>query len=251
MKTLQIFLLILIIIGIGLIATQKIWVPKLVDRIIYREFKQPEVETTVSVPISITTKKITEKNFSGTVSIISGTNPLAVKMREYVGATISSFKTQADTDVPGMKEKFGVDNSTSIYEIDINSKYLKNEKTESIVTEVYTFTGGAHGSTVYKVMTADSSSGKILSISDIIKKEKQNDFTKLVKKELNNWRPDDSEAPIVFADTVGSLSFSSFENWSIDNQYLTIYFDQYAIGPGVLGAVAFPISLDKLKEFQL
>lgn len=34
MKFIRIFLLVLIIIGIGLLATQKFWVPKLVDKII-------------------------------------------------------------------------------------------------------------------------------------------------------------------------------------------------------------------------
>ena len=37
MKTIRIFLLILIIIGVGLLITQKIWVPKLVDRILLSE----------------------------------------------------------------------------------------------------------------------------------------------------------------------------------------------------------------------
>src|SRR3989344_3538032 len=37
MRSIQIFLLILIIIGLGLIFTQKIWVPKLVDKIISYE----------------------------------------------------------------------------------------------------------------------------------------------------------------------------------------------------------------------
>ena len=39
MKTIRIILLILIIIGLALLATQKIWVPKLVDRIISSENK--------------------------------------------------------------------------------------------------------------------------------------------------------------------------------------------------------------------
>ncbi|MFA5841141.1 MAG: hypothetical protein WC847_02635 [Candidatus Paceibacterota bacterium] len=36
-KTLRIFLLVLIIIGIGLIATQKFWVPKLVEKMLSSE----------------------------------------------------------------------------------------------------------------------------------------------------------------------------------------------------------------------
>lgn len=248
MKTIRIFLLILIIIGIALLLTEKLWVPKLVDKIIAREFPQ-QVTTPSIIPISITTENLKEKNFSGTISRISGTSPLAVKMREYIDKTVSNFRTQANTDVPSIREQFGADNPTANYEIDIGSKYIKGIKTESIATEVYTFTGGAHGSTVYKVMTANISNGEILTLTKIIKQEKQKDFAELVKKDLNDWRPEGTDAPVVFADSVESLTFDSFKNWTIDDQNLTIYFDQYAIGPGALGSTPFPISLLKIKDF--
>lgn len=44
MKTIRIVLLILIIIGLALLATQKIWVPKLVDRIILSETKSNVIQ---------------------------------------------------------------------------------------------------------------------------------------------------------------------------------------------------------------
>ena len=252
MKAFRIFLLILIIIGIVLIFTQNIWVPKLVNRIISSEISQQQVlKSTIPTPgqISITTQKINEENFSGTTVVISGTSPLVVKMREYIELTFAEFKKQANIDVPSIRARFGADNPTANYEIYINSKYVESEKTESIVTDVYSYTGGAHGNTIYKVMTADFSSGKILSLSNVIKQEKQNIFTELVKKKLNNWRPEGSDTSVVFTDNVKGLTFDSFMNWSLDDQNLTIYFDQYAIGPGVIGATAFPLSLTELKDF--
>lgn len=47
-KTLRIFLLILIIIGIILLFTQKIWVPKLVDRILLSENTQQQISKTTT-----------------------------------------------------------------------------------------------------------------------------------------------------------------------------------------------------------
>jgi hypothetical protein len=243
MKTLRIFLLVLIIIGIGLFLTQKSWVPKPAKTLI------PTTTKEKSSPISITTQKITEINFTGTVAVVSGTSTLAIKMREYIDAEVSAFRKEANTEVPGMRAKFGADNPTANYEIDINSKYIKGVKTESLVTDVYTYTGGAHGSTIYKVITVDQASEKILILSKIIAKEKQNAFTEFVKKELNNWIPDGSNAPVVFADSVNGLTFDSFANWSLDDQNLTIYFDQYSIGPGVLGVTAFPLKLSKVNYF--
>ena len=260
MKTLRIFLLIVIIFGVGLLLTQKTWVPKLVDFIISHETPAKTLPTPTtkekSSSISITTQKITEANFTGTVTVISGTSALAVKMQEYIKTTVDEFRKQANMDVPSIRAKFGADSppatyeiDPAIYEIDINSKYIKSEKTESIVTDVYTFTGGAHGSTVYQVMTADRASGKILALSDIIVKEKQSAFVEFIKKELNSWIPEGSDAPVVFADNVNSLTFDSFVNWSLDSENLIIYFDQYSIGPGVLGVTAFPLPLTKISNF--
>ncbi|MBI3888701.1 DUF3298 domain-containing protein [Candidatus Nomurabacteria bacterium] len=255
MKTLRIFLLILIIIGIGLLLTQKSWVPKLVDFIISHDTPEKEVvlkptpKKEEANSITITSQKITEENFTGTAAVISGSSPLATKMQNYIDGVVSDFRKDANTEVPDIRAKFGKDNPTANYEIDINSKYIMGGKTESIVTDVYTFTGGAHGSTIYKVMTADQKSGKILALSDIVKKEKQTAFTNLVKKELNSWIPEGSTAPVVFAYDVNNLTFADFTNWSLDGQNMIIYFDQYSIGPGVLGATAFQIPLSKTSEF--
>jgi len=54
MKSIRIFLLVLIVIGLGLLFTQSMWVPKLVNRIVEREYPLKTVEATSSVhPLSI------------------------------------------------------------------------------------------------------------------------------------------------------------------------------------------------------
>lgn len=248
MKAIRIFLLILIIIGIALIFTRNIWVPKLVDKIIGNDFKQGDIVNPTLVPISITDKKITEENFNGKTSVIHGTGLLAVKMQEYINATISDFRKQSNTDVPDIRKNFGEDVPSSAYEIDVNSKYIKGPKTESIVTSVYTFTGGAHGSTIYKVITANRANGKILSLSDIVQNGKQDEFTKLLKKKLSEWIPEGSDTPVVFTDSVSGLTFDSFSNWAIDKDNLIIYFNQYELGPSALGAVEFPLQLKDIQD---
>lgn len=248
MKTLRIFLLVLIIIGIALIFTRNIWVPKLVDKIIEKELKQEQLTNSAFQPIPIVSQKINEENFNGTTSVISGSSLLAVKMREYIDTTISDFRVKSNTEVPDIRKNFGADSPSSTYEIDINSKYIKGAKTESIVTSVYSFTGGAHGETIYKVMTASLSNGKILSLSNVIKKEKQNNFTELIKRKLSKWIPEGNEASPLFADDISSLKFNSFSNWAINGGNLIIYFDQYAIGPGALGALEFPLPLQGIES---
>lgn len=212
-------------------------------------FTDEAVQTVENItPITIGSKSIQEENFTGKVATVSGESVLAQKAQAYIDESVAEFKKNADKDVPDMREQFGADSPTAQYEIDIDAKEVKGAKAQSIILLSYTYTGGAHGSSVYKVITT-SSTGTILSLSDIIRKDKQDAFTDLVKKELNKWSPEGSGPSPVFPDEVKALKFSSFTNWSLDDKNLTIYFSQYEIGPGVLGAVAFPLSRAKVKDF--
>lgn len=210
----------------------------------------PKEETPEDMPaISISSKDIKEKNFTGKVAVVSGEGVLAKTAQAYINETVADFKKQADKDVPDMREKFGADSPTADYEINIDAKDIKGGETESIAMLTYTYTGGAHGNSVYKVITV-SSGGEILSLGDVIKTDKQSAFTDFVKKELKSWRPDSSmtSSPI-FPEEVQALKFNSFANWSLDDKNLTIYFGQYDIGPGALGPVAFTLSREKVKAF--
>jgi hypothetical protein len=218
------------------------------------ENPEEQTETTVN-PVSIDTKTIKEENFSGKVAVVSGEDDIAKEAQKYIDQTVRDFKKTADTDVPAMREQFGAESNSAQYEIDIDAKHLKGGKTQSIVMMTYAYTGGAHGSSIYKVITASSPDGKILSLSDAIKGDKREAFTALVRKELLAWRPDGASSSPVFPEEVQALKFDSFTNWSIEenqnDKKLTLYFSQYEIGPGVLGPVAFPISREKIKDFLI
>lgn len=207
-------------------------------------------ETTTGGSLSISSKDIKEENFSGKVSVIKGSSELAIKSQSYINEAVAEFKKQADTDVPAMRKEFGEDSSAGQYELIIEAKHAKSEKAESVIMLYYGYTGGAHGNSLYKVITASPKDGKILSLSDVIKKDKQDAFTALIKRELLAWRPDETmDSSPVFVEDVETLKFDSFANWSLDEKNLTLYFSQYEIGPGVLGPVTFPVPIEKVKDF--
>lgn len=208
-----------------------------------------EIKVTTDGSISIESKEIDEKNFGGRVAVISGDSSLAVASRKYIDETVAEFKKQADTDVPEMIEQFGADNPVSKYELAIEAELYESEDTKSIAMSTYIYNGGAHGNSSYKVISASSTSGEILSLGDIIKKDKQDEFVSLLKKSLLDWRPYETTDTVVFTEEVEGIQFDSLTNWSLDDKNLIVYFSQYEIGPGVLGPVAFPISLDKIKDF--
>src|SRR3989344_436435 len=202
-------------------------------------------------PIVITSLEIREENYTGSKPVIAGEGWLADAARDYVGNLIAEFEAQANADVPALREDWGEDSPAASYTIDLGAKIAEGEKTRSVIITEYVYTGGAHGSSSYKVLTASSEDGELLSLSDVVKKDKQAAFTTLVKEKLNDWRPAGSDAPVVFPEDVADLSFTSFENWALDNENLTLYFAQYEVGPGVLGAFALPIPLKELTDFLL
>lgn len=212
----------------------------------------PEDETPLvkeEKKVSISTKDIKEENYSGKISVIAGDKQVATKAREYIDAEVAAFKKTADAQVPDMRKEFGIDSPTANYGLFLEAQYLDGEETESIVISQYTYTGGANGNSSFQVFTADSKNDKILTLSDVIRKDKQVAFTDLIKTELKSWKTKESEPMGVFEDAVDMLTFDSFRNWSMDGENLTIYFDKYEIGPGVIGAIAFPIPLDKITNY--
>ncbi len=235
-------ILILVILAFGGIFLKRKTVLPVVDTSINNNKK-------TSMPILITKEDIKETNFTGSRSVIHGQSLLAETSQLYIEKTIKEFKQSADEDVPSMRTKFGLDSPLANYSLDINATYTKSQKTESIIIDQYAYTGGANGNSSYKVFTASISTGRILSFADIIQTSKKEAFTALVKKELANWRPDKSQESVVFPDELKTLIFNSFTNWSYDNNNLVLYFDKYAIAPGALGSIAFPLPLSKIKDF--
>jgi hypothetical protein len=201
-----------------------------------------------NIPVSITKESIEEQNFSGSKVSVAGSSIVARSAKEYVEETVSQFKSRADSEVPELRKEFGEDAPPSHYTIDINGTYIRSATTESIVLDQYVYTGGANGSSSYKVFTASLADNVLLPLSALVKN--QDAFVAYVKKTLMDKGPEGSGQLSVFEDDVKALSFVSFSNWSLDPDNLTIYFDKYAIGPGALGAVAFPLPLSEIKQFM-
>ncbi len=208
-----------------------------------------EEQANKEITISITSKEIKEENFSGKVSTVSGNNALAITTQAYIDKTINEFKKQADIDVPDIRKEFGEDTQSAKYSIDINAKEIQSDKNHSIVLSEYYYTGGAHGNSVYTAFNASKEAGEIITLASIIKPTEQKNFTDFLKNELKNWIPEDVSGPVVWEDEVDNITFDSLHDWSIDKENLTLYFDHYEIGPGVLGAVDFPIPLNKIQSF--
>ncbi len=199
--------------------------------------------------ISVSSKELNEENFTGSIPVINGKGEFVDRARAYVDSTLSDFRISANEDVPAMREQFGADSPTANYTLDIKARHVQNSETQSIVLSSYVYTGGANGNNFYKVFTASVPDGKILTLSSLIREERKADFTRLVKDSLLKWRPGGADSMTVFEDAVADLTFQSFDDWSLDDKNLILYFDKYEIGPGALGAVEFPLPVSVIKAF--
>jgi hypothetical protein len=189
--------------------------------------------------LAISEEKISEENFSGTIPHISGTSPLATLATDFLAKEIDAFKARADAEVPERAAEFGVGSPPATYTIDITATVKRSAHTESIIFDEYQYMGGANGMSKYRVLTIDSVDGHQISIAELIAQDQQDAFVAFVKKQLQSG-PHKIEG--LFPEEVAKLTLDDFEQWSLTDSELSIYFDKYTIGPGALGAVAFPIA---------
>jgi hypothetical protein len=232
------FLLVLVVVGIAIVSVRT--APKKDTT----ELSHPVTEA-IQGPVTITPQPIKEQYYSGSSIVISGSGTLVDTARQYIASTIKEFADTAAKEVPPMSSQFGAGSPPATYTIDLHGVVVTGQTTTSIVIDSYVYRGGANGMSAYKVFTSSNTTGKILALSDIVAQHTQEVFVSFIKKELLAKKDYG-----VFPEEVQSLHMDSFSNWSLDTEgTLTIYFDKYQIGPGALGAVAFPISAEKLEPF--
>ena len=201
-------------------------------------------------PISIEEAvEIKGKNFVGSKPVILGSARVAASARKYVNESIKEFEANAKSGTSS-----GSSDPKSFlplpYSIDMNAKYVQSFTTESIVINQYLYTGGANGNDFYRVFTGSIASDKVLLIKNVIDEKYHENFVEFVKNRLFNYRPAGSNDVVIFEDSVNALTIDSFSNWSMDNQYLVLYFDKYTVAPGALGSIVFPIPLSDVQSMM-
>jgi len=201
------------------------------------------VEVITQSPIVIIDTPIEEANFSGSRPVMTGSSVVVLSANEYLNTEIAAFKASADKEVPDIRKEFGNDAPPANYTIDFKAKHVVSPTTDSIVIDGYRYTGGANGMSFYKVFTAKRDGEQLLALRDVVRPEQQEAFAAYVRNEII------ARQEAIFQDDVNKLTFDSFKNFSLEENTLTLYFDKYEIGPGALGAVAFPLERSVIEQY--
>ena len=130
-----------------------------------------------------------------------------------------------------------------VYEIimEYNITY-NNKNTISLYSDVYMFTGGAHGNTTRESQNWNLQNGKQISLASFYPDNPY--FVIDILKEINSQIKVKNDAnPGEYFDNYCSLVLETFNpnNYYITNDYLTIFFNQYDIAPYSTGIPTFNI----------
>lgn len=160
---------------------------------------------------------------------------------------ISNFRENSGIDKMSQSDKDFIFQSGAKYEFNTTYKIYETENVASVVFDISTYTGGAHGGLVVRSLNFNRSTEN-LTIGDLfepgsnyLSKLSEISRTKLranLKENLGNWS-DDGTTPIS----------KNFETFYLTEGKLHIIFQPYQVAPWVAGAPEITIDLEtELKD---
>ncbi|RJP62127.1 MAG: DUF3298/DUF4163 domain-containing protein [Ignavibacteriales bacterium] len=135
-----------------------------------------------------------------------------------------------------------------VYDLEFKIDYNDNNIL-SLLKTLYTYTGGAHGSTSLTYLNFDLRSGAEIKLEDIFKDDYKTALDKLGEKPFRdyyNLKPDEDfeKAGFWFTDNKFSLN----DNFGFNPEGIVFQYNQYEVAPYALGAASIIIPYKKLKE---
>lgn len=125
----------------------------------------------------------------------------------------------------------------------INFKEYKNSfGVASVVTDNYTYAGGANGMTVLSSYNIDSSNGKILTFDDVFIRSAKQSFEKGILQIVKNNKSGK------YLSDIESINLDDAVMY-FDGDYIVFKFQQYMISPHSSGNPAFRYNKDVVKPF--
>ncbi len=131
------------------------------------------------------------------------------------------------------------------YEIIVNSKIEKSDKTVTYVLYVYQYTGGAHGGTGVYTFTYDNN-GKLLKDTDVF----ETNYLSVVAPMAKDYfyiNLDEFKNPSMIDDGT-KPNIDNYRTWYLTNDTVVFIFGQYQVGPYALGIQEYRIDKAKLSS---
>jgi len=172
------------------------------------------------------------------------------KIATLINEKINTFKKnstenwQARKETATPEEKLGENPETPFYfkadwsPAQINKNYI------SFVVNIYSFSGGAHGDSEVYTFNYNLATKKEVRFSEFIANSQENlsIISKLAVEDLVSQRGNYGETNAAdikkeLEDGGAGPNMDNFNNFTFDDSIITIYYQKYQVGPGVLGIV--------------
>ena len=124
----------------------------------------------------------------------------------------------------------------------IFKEYKNSFGVASVVTDNYTYTGGANGMTVLSSYNIDSSNGKILTFDDVFIRSAKQSFEKGILQIVKNNKSGKYLSDIENVNLDDAVMY-------FDGDYIVFKFQQYMISPHSSRNPAFRYNKDVVKPF--
>ena len=142
---------------------------------------------------------------------------------------------------------YNIENGFPLKQYIVNVNYtihLNKDNILSLTLSLYSYTGGAHGSSKDISLNIDTNTGKNGVIKDFLG---NNDYDEIILREIKaivKKNPD-----MYFEDEINKLNKLPYnQKFYLTDDSIVVYFDEYEIAPYVAGSPKFSIPLDKFPE---
>lgn len=202
-----------------------------------------ETATTTAVetrptPAAFETEKIREKYY--TIDLEYPKN--SPTERAEIGTYIDTLRREFLTAVPKTDEEaeyIGLGGGR-IYQLQTKATVYTSSSTITYKLETYTDTGGAHGATIDATFTYDRE-GKLVEISDLFSSGELSTISTAARTYFYKKLGDQVTKSEI--DTGTEPKERNFSTWYLTDNKITFIFQQYQIGPYVIGIQEFPYML--------
>ena len=226
-------------ITIDRLATNQPVLDKIIDQAILKQ-----IQSTMDVDETLEgqNKKSQELNQSTASSAsenvvkMTAVESLASEVRPYVN---NFFKINEDL------KKMGVNHQITF---SVSPKILNSQAPlATVVLNSSHYLGGAHGSSAQQYFNFDLESQKLISLNQVIQTQKQNQFKQLAYDAFKTWVIDNKLAEDV-QEYEQAWKFSLSQNFYLGQQGIILQYQEYEIGPYVVGLPRLTIPYEQLKD---
>lgn len=187
-------------------------------------------------------------NYATSTSLSGSANASAIAMmRNFIGTTVTDFKTQGRFDhlTPEDISAMGFDQGRK-ETLQINYLIASSAHTVSYIYTIYEDTGGAHGNTVFKTFTFDTSSGALLGLGDLFASA---DYLTTLSVTARNLLPGmlGQFTNDTFIQDGTTPNEQNFQDFFFDNADFVVLFPPYQVAPYAAGPITLRIPSENLK----